>query len=132
MIHKDQHESRNRNLQCAMETALEISKSYTEMVYPKGNTMSAVAAIIAAIHYPELIEMDTAYTRDELMEAVRIYAQAVKEFPMKFRYRNYNFFGKGHYQKMLPKKSKLPASSVASQVPETTMINSSELKEQTC
>lgn len=87
----------------AIGEALEVARLYAELINNKANPLQAVGPIMAAMHCPASIGQDSPATKEELQEAIRAYAEVCADFLPKFKIRNYNFFGMGHYLNYIPR-----------------------------
>ncbi|MDD2297249.1 MAG: hypothetical protein PHX79_05485 [Sphaerochaetaceae bacterium] len=111
---QDPHEE--HPLREAMQAAFEVSKLYTDEVNPKANVEAAMGSIIAAMYCPDMIGLDRRYTKEELCAATRIYAYATKDFPMMYKYRNYNFFAKGKFEDFVKTPAPMPSQTPDSRI----------------
>lgn len=90
-------QSFTEELEKVFSEAREISNLYAELINGNANVYLPLGAIIAALACPAEIGQDRACTKDQLMEAVRAYAEVCADYTPKFKIRNYNFFREGHY-----------------------------------
>lgn len=92
--------------QAILNEALEISNLYTKLVNPRSNTNLPLGSIIAALYYPEFIEQEQSCPKEQLIESILEYSACVADIDVKYRYRNYNYFGKGYYWKFIKNSHK--------------------------
>ncbi len=87
----------------AYRDALEVAELYTELINHKAQPLQAIGPILMAMHCPDAIEQKTPISKDDLLEAVKAYSEVCADFAVKYKIRNYNFFGAGHYRNYSPK-----------------------------
>lgn len=87
----------SEELRNALSEAQDVAELYTELVNNMAKPLLAVGPILMALYCPGAIGQESPASKDELMEAVRAYSEVCADFELKYRLRNYNFFGKGHY-----------------------------------
>lgn len=105
MTPKHTSNTREYDIELAMKDAMEIACLYTALVNPAHFPLLAVGAIMAAMHAPDIVQHTRKYSKELLLNAVRVYAEECHNCDPNRRYRNYNFFGKGIYRRYIDKNS---------------------------
>lgn len=101
MSKKNQKQINAKDVAHVFTEAMAVSEDFSDQINPEANILLPVASIIAAMSCPEQLGLSRSYTKEELLTAISKYAATLDDCPMKYRYRNYNFFGKRYFENYL-------------------------------